>query len=539
MPPPPITGRVRILLNLLAVTVVVRLLRIDDLSLWVDEGVTWRNSTHGGWTDTVFAESNHPPVWWLVTRLFAGFGPMNERTLRLPAAICGMVAVLLTFFLVRRLTDPARTPRRGGIAGMDRDAAFWVVGLAAVNPFWIEYAQEARMYAAVLAESLGLSLLYLRWLDRGGRGTLVAYGVLASLALHTQYFAVWPIAAHAVHALLLARRTRGDAEPVRVGGFLVAVTVAGLSFVPWAIYMISAYHGISTGVYDPFGRMAHAIWRMGIGPALVALDRPRVEAGPAAVFAQEPVLVVVSALLWVVPIVLGVRALGRDRGARAFVLAAVLVPVVLVLAIFPKFPLIHEKYVIFLAPFLLLLAVLGARSARGVLRHVLLGGLVALHVAGFVAYHAGDAPAVERLLGSGHPYGKEQWREAYAWVARRARKGDVVLLHAPFTKDTWDFYELAYGQRGIRPAGQPVPPVDLPSDRALAAADLLARFPALSTASRVFLVLSHESTDERDHYRDVLLEALHEAWGGWQVDEDSERAFPQQWGIRAFQFVRP
>ena len=539
MIPPPITGRVRVLLNLLAVTVVVRLLRIDDLSLWVDEGVTWRNSTQGGGTDTVFAESNHPPVWWLLTRLFAGFGPMNERLLRLPAAICGALAVLLTFFLVRRLTDPERVPRRGGISGMDRDAALWVVGLAAVNPFWIEYAQEARMYAAVLLESIGLSLLYLRWLDRGGRGTLVAYGVLASLALHTQYFAVWPIAAHGVHALLLARRTRADAEPVRVGGFLVAVIAAGLSFVPWAIYMVRAYHGISTGVYDPFGRLAHAIWRMGIGPALVALDRPRVEAGPAAVFAQEPVLVVVSALLWVVPIALGVRALARDRGARAFVLSAVLVPVVLVLAIFPKFPLIHEKYVIFLAPFLLLLAVLGARSARGTLRWALLGGLLVLHGAGFFAYHAGDTETGRRLFGSEHVYGKEQWREAYKWVAERARKGDVVLLHAPFTKDTWDFYEGAYRMTGIKPAGQPVPPVDLPCDRALPASELLARFPALATAPRVFLVLSHEATDERNHYRDVLLEALHDAWGGWQVGEDSEKAFPLQWGIRAFQFERP
>jgi len=539
MPPPPITGRVRILFNLLAVTVVVRLLRIDDLSLWVDEGVTWRNSTHGGWADTVFAESNHPPVWWLVTRLFAGFGPMNERTLRLPAAICGALAVLLTFFLVRRLTDPERAPHRGGIRGMDRDAALWVVGLAAVNPFWIEYAQEARMYAAVLLESLGLSLLYLRWLDRGGRGTLVAYAVLASLALHTQYFAVWPIAAHGVHALLLARRTRGDAEPVRVGGFLVAVIVAGLSFVPWAIYMVRAYHGISTGVYDPFGRMAHAIWRMGIGPALVALDRPRVEAGPAAVFAQEPVVVVVSALLWIVPIALGVRALARDRGAQAFVLASVLVPVALVLAIFPWFPLIHEKYVVFLAPFLLLLAVLGARSVRGALRWGLLGGLVALHAAGFVVYHAGDTAAVQRLLGSEHVYGKEQWRDAYVWVGRRAQKGDVVLLHAPFTKDTWDFYERVFAVKGIEPEGQPVPPADLPSDRALPAADVLARFPGIATARRVFLVLSHESTDERDHYRTAVLEALHAAWGGWQVGEDSEVAFPEQWGIRVFWFERP
>ena len=68
-----------------------------------------------------------------------------------------------------RLTDGARTPTRGGFVGGDGSTAVWVTVLAVVNPFWIEYAQEARMYTALLVEALGLSLLYLRWLDRGGR----------------------------------------------------------------------------------------------------------------------------------------------------------------------------------------------------------------------------------------------------------------------------------------------------------------------------------------------------------------------------------
>ena len=70
--PPQITPRVRVLIIVLSAAVVLRLLRLDDLSLWADEGVTWWNATHGSWKDAVFAESNHPPVWWLVTRAWAG-----------------------------------------------------------------------------------------------------------------------------------------------------------------------------------------------------------------------------------------------------------------------------------------------------------------------------------------------------------------------------------------------------------------------------------------------------------------------------------
>src|SRR5262245_53409745 len=272
--PPTLSGRTRILLNTLAVAVVLRVLHLGVLSLWVDEGVTWWNATKGSWRDTFFAESNHPPVWWLVTRASLALFPGDEFALRAPATVCGVLAVLLAYRLSLRLSDAARVPTRGGFVGGDGKTAVWVAVLAATNAFWIEYSQEARMYAALLAESLGLSLLYLRWLDRGSapggwknaQWTLVAYAVLASLALHTNYFAIWPIAGHAVHAAWVAWSSWTTGPAVSIRPLLAAQAAAGLSFVPWFLHMASAYRGISPGQYEPFGRLAHALWRMGTGP---------------------------------------------------------------------------------------------------------------------------------------------------------------------------------------------------------------------------------------------------------------------------------
>ena len=56
----------------------------------------------------------------------------------------------------------------------------------------------------------------------------------------------------------------------------------------------------------------------------------------------------------------------------------------------------------------------------------------------------------QRFLTGDHPYGKEQWREAHAFVASEMEKGDVVLVHAPFLHMTWDFYD----EKGKAP-GQP------------------------------------------------------------------------------------
>jgi mannosyltransferase len=531
MAPPNFSGAQRVLLNTLTAALVLRLLHLPDLSLWADEGVTWWNATQGSLRDAVFAEANHPPVWWLVTRGWLALFPGREAALRLPAVLLGVVSVGLTYLLARRLSDPERTPARGGFLGSDGRTALWVAIFAATNPFWIEYAQEARMYSALLAESLGLSLLYLRWLDGGRRGTLVAYGALATLALYTHYFAVWPIAAHAAHALWLARVSRHDAAPLRPLPLLVAQTAAGVAFVPWVVVLALGYRGISPGQFEPFGRLAHALWRMGTGPGLVALDRPRVEAGPAAVFAQQPVVAILSALAWLVPIVFGARTIARDRGGRAFVATSVLVPLGLVLLACVRWPLVHEKYLIFLAPFLLYLAVLGARSAPGLARPVLFGGLVALHVAGLLAYFAPEA-GVCRVLNGGHPYGKEQWREVHAWVAHRAVPGDLVLVHAPFLHMTWDFYD----QDQPLPAA-PIPPLDLPCDRLLSPDEIRRAFPTLTTAKSVFVVLSHEATDRRDDYRDAVGEAVSAAWGGLSGIQAEE--FPRQWGIRVVRFVRP
>jgi 4-amino-4-deoxy-L-arabinose transferase-like glycosyltransferase len=527
--PPTMSGRTRILVNTLVVALLLRLFRLGDPSLWVDEAATWWNSTNAAWTDSLFADANHPPVWWLITRASIAMWGDGEFGLRLPAAILGLLSVVLVYFFGRRILDPDRVPRRAGFSGVDAHGALWVVGFAALNPFWLEYAQEARMYAAVLAESLGLSLLYLRWLDaepakgQRRRATLVAYAALATAALYTNYFAVWPIVAHAVHAVLCAWRARRKAGAFSPAPLLVAQAAAAGLFVPWVVHLLHAGPRVaSIDPYEPFGRLAHSLWRMGVGPGLLALDRPRIDAGAASMWAEQPVLVVASVLLWVVPIAFGVCSLARDRGALGFVLASVLVPIALVLGVFPWFPLIHEKYLIFLAPFLLVLAVAGARTAPGLLKPVLTGGLVVLHVAGVVAYHLPDESFVQRALNGGHPYGKEQWRDARAWIAARAAVGDVVVVpvpvEPPLLRYAWEYYD----RRQIETAYVPAPPAS--------AEEFLGAVPAARSAKRVFLLLSHEALHDRRRWIEgVRLEG--------PVSVEAMR-FPRQWGVEVYQFER-
>jgi hypothetical protein len=248
------------------------------------------------------------------------------------------------------------------------------------------------------------------------------------------------------------------------------------------------------------------------------------------VLREEFWLVLGTGLAWFVPIGFGVRALARDPGGRAFLAAGLLVPIALVLLVSLRVMLVDERYLIFLAPLLLYLAVLGAWTAPGLLRPALFAGLVVLHAAGLLAYHFGDTPVGERLT-SGHPYGKEQWRDAHDLVTRQAGRGDVVLLHARFNRAVWNYY----AEDGGTPAVQ-VPPDGLPQDALLTPDELLAQVPALAGARQVFLVLSHETTADRDAYRNVVAKALLQAWPELRID--APVLLPRQGGIRIVRFVR-
>ena len=275
----------RALWNLFLAGVVLRLLLLGYWSLWLDEGATWAAATAPTWRDTVFAESNHPPLWWLVTRAWTSWFGTSEAALRAPAAILDLLAVGLAWLLALRVLVPGLAPRRGGFAraeddGAGRRIAVWFAGLVAVAAFFLEYAQEARMYPALLAESLGLSLLYLRWLDRNDRLSLVLYAAgRHARPLHPllrRLAARGPRGARAVADAPEARhaRPRGRAALPR-GGRARPVSCSSRG----SSYVATHYAGLAKLAMNPFVVLLHAVWRMGVGPALVVQDGVRVAGG--------------------------------------------------------------------------------------------------------------------------------------------------------------------------------------------------------------------------------------------------------------------
>ncbi len=557
----------RALLNLLLAGFMLRVVNLRAWSLWLDEGATWSWATATTWKDTALAEANHPPLWWLITRAWVAVFGDSEAALRAPAALCGVLATVLTWVLMLRLLDPALAPRVGGFphapdGGRGRRIALWTTGLVCVGAYFLEYAQEARMYSLLLVEALVASLLLLAWLDRPRTRTLVAYATLGALSLYTHYFAAWFLIGHALYVLWLARRPT-EGEPRRSPWpFVGSVAAAGLLFVPWFVYLVTSYEGIAHIAPEPFSYLAYVAWRMGVGPALAVPDRLRQLAGPAELVREEWPIIALGVGLWLVPLVLGIVALVRRPGLRAFVGFQLLVPIAILLAVYPLFPLIHERYLLFLAPLVFLLPVLGAFGLPKLLRPLALGGLAFLMALGAIAYHGSSevlvpdetsrawtldgrrvhalqVPDPEAPLASlthGHAYGREPWRQAHRFVRAHAQAGDLVVLHPWYVHLVWDYYA------SHDPEGRaPLETVHLP-EQALSAAEVLERTgDRLKDRRRVFLVLAHEETPDPDHYARALGAALGQTWydeGAAGFSSVGPILFHLSWGVRVAVFTR-
>jgi len=554
-------------LNLMVAGFTLRFLGLERLSLWLDEGATWTWAAKPTWAETTFAEANHPPLWWWITRVFVELFGDGEDMLRLPAALCGVATIPLVWLLARRCLDPEHAPRRGGFSrlsdqGEGARMALWVTAFVALSAFLVEISQEARMYALLILESVGLALLYLRWLDRGDRASLVGYALLAAAALYTQYFAIWPLAALGVHALWLAWRTRRapPEERVPLTPFLLANVAAGLLFAPWLLHLLGQYTGLHRQSYDPLEHLAVMLWHVGVGPGLAVVDADRAGAPFGHFLAREGVTIVTTAALWLPAPLLGAFALRRRPGLASLVACALLVPVGGVLALLPWFTLVHERYLVFLAPWLWLLAVVGVFSLGPRLKVVGLASLCLVTAIGIAAYHlatpdmdpVGQGPDVGEwptpaevvvspedpvaFLNHGVPFGKEPWREAATFVHRYAGPDDLVLLYPGYIHLVWHYYGRTYA------GGPPLLTESLSGDFPDKDALLAQLEPLVKARKRVFLVVSHAPTASPLEAAQRLASVIGALW--YRDDPTSKFTFVppipfrRSWGVHVAIFDR-
>jgi hypothetical protein len=370
-----------------ALAAALRWFRIDAQSLWYDEGISAHQLTRS-FPEILRAAAldSHPPLYYWTLKAWGDTLGASELGLRSLSAACGLLAVVLTWLIGRRLFGPL--------------AATLAALLLAVAPLAVYYSQEVRMYTQVTALGLLAVYAYARrwpWL----------YALAGIATLYTQYLGAAVLIALNVHALVWWRsHTRREWLTWLGANFVIA-----LGFLPWLpTFLAQQSHDLNTSPRTAAGLTIDTLSAYGGG--LVHGDL---------FLATGAVLVVLA--------VLG-AALWRDRQAASLGLLLWLMPLGLVVFLGLRSGLFEVRYLVLSLPGLALLASAGIVR---LVRHPVAAagfGLVAL------------VPAALGLSGQyfDPTLARDDYRGLVASIAAEAQPTDVVVLSAPNQVEVFSYY---------------------------------------------------------------------------------------------------
>jgi mannosyltransferase len=214
-----------ILCGLIVLATVIRIITIDNQSLWADEALTAYEAhlPFGAMLGSVVHVETTPPLYFVLIWGWAKAFGTGEVALRSLSTLAGIALVPIAYLSARDLIS-----RWAGVIA----AAF-----VTVNPFLIWYSQEARAYMLLALLSGASFWWFIRARSDPSRRNLTWWVVCSSAAVMTHFFAGFVVGPEALWLLWVAR-TRTTALAVGV------VAAAQLAMLPFAVGDTSASHGV-------------------------------------------------------------------------------------------------------------------------------------------------------------------------------------------------------------------------------------------------------------------------------------------------------
>ncbi|MBW4515905.1 MAG: glycosyltransferase family 39 protein [Timaviella obliquedivisa GSE-PSE-MK23-08B] len=214
--------------------------------------------------DTFRALSNspeHAPLYFLIVRAWAMVFGSSAAAMRSPSVLFSLIALPCLYGLTLELFQ-------------SHFAASLALSLAAISPFFVAYAQEARPYSLWLVAILLSSLLLLKAVRLNQRGIWVLYALSLVFGFYTSLLSIWVALGQAAW-IMLGRRSR-------LRNFAIAFTSALFAFTPWLWIMVQHWQRLqdnTTWMRVPMGflpRVAIGLYSVVIGfvdfPVYVPVD---------------------------------------------------------------------------------------------------------------------------------------------------------------------------------------------------------------------------------------------------------------------------
>lgn len=397
---------------ILALALGLRLFRLGEHSIWLDEAHTWWITAmplRDMWAYINVYEL-HPHLHYLIVRSCVLLFGDTELVMRLPSALAGTLEVYAVFLLGRELSG-----RTAGLLG----------GLlVALSNSEILFSQEARMYSFLMLFLVLSAYHFMVALRTNAARSWAFFGLFTILAAWTDYRAFF--IALALHGYLC---TAPGMLRERWRGLLLADLVTALAVLP--LVPVAAHQvgpggaGASLGLYFPDlspALMARTLWSY-LGGFILPVGGGWIWSG---------------ALVLLALLVAGAGFQYRDQGRIALVNPLILG---VSFGILVPFSLFKSQYydvrsMMFLSPFVLLgvaqaVLELGRRwKPAGAL--ILLGVLVLNVAAGNLWYFDPN-------------YSKQNVRDVVGLLSAQMQEGDLVVVVPDYQQYPFRFYWRSSG----------------------------------------------------------------------------------------------
>ncbi len=382
-------------------------------SLWYDEAVTAQVAQQSlpelaRWT----ANDIQPPLYYALVAGWTRLAGDSEWLLRFPSAVFGVLMVALAWALAHRLWG--------------RRAAAMAALLAAGQPLWLYYSQEARMYTLLTALGMLAGYALLRVLAasaaRTRRGWWGLFVLAALAALYTHYFALFLLLAFTLFAVS-ALRGRTLWREAALSAWLIA-----LGYIPWLPVLLRRFGEDASywqGALKANEALRHAVISFATGETM--LEQAAI---PWAGFTLLSALLAAAALWW------AARHRPSARHGLWFSLSYLLLPVALILLLAAFTPKFNPRYLMLASPGLILLLAGGAavalrRDRTWLLRLITAAVLLTL----LVGYGVAD-----RNWFTDPAFSKDDWRGAVQYITAHLADDEAALLVSGHAYPAWRYY---------------------------------------------------------------------------------------------------
>jgi uncharacterized membrane protein len=203
--------------------IAARLWRLTASCLWFDEIFSVHAARHSwaGLLQFVAADIIHPPLFYLLLKIWIAIGGESLMWLRLLPALLSIAAIIPFVLLCRELK-------------MNQTERNLALLLLALNGYLIKYAQELRMYSLLMFLSLCSLWLFIKFFraERASRKRFVWLFVVNLLLVYSHY-AGWLVVITEGLTLVIWQRRKSMR-------FVAGIVIIMIAYVPWAFIVITS-----------------------------------------------------------------------------------------------------------------------------------------------------------------------------------------------------------------------------------------------------------------------------------------------------------